>query len=65
MNEDIAIALSCYSAMIVTWALAWGGLGVVDHRNKQGGNLFVSHLLGYSLTAAQRLARFVNGALFP
>ncbi|MBK8102488.1 MAG: hypothetical protein IPK30_04180 [Cellvibrionales bacterium] len=62
MNEDIAIALSLFGT-IVTWALAW--LVVVDHCNKQGGNLFVSHLLGIFIGSGAAFGAFcVTGALF-
>ena len=62
MNEDTAVALSLFGT-IVTWALAW--LLIVDHRNKRGENIFVSHLLGIFIGSGAAFGAFcVTGALF-
>lgn len=62
MSENASVALSLFGT-IVTWALAW--LVVVDHCNKQGGNLFVSHLLGIFIGSGAAFGAFcVTGALF-
>ncbi len=62
MSENASVALSLFGT-IVTWALAW--LVVVDHCNKQGENIFVSHLLGACIGSGAAFGAFcVTGALF-
>ncbi len=62
MSENASVALSLFGT-IVTWALAW--LLVVDHCNKHGENIFVSHLLGICIGSGAAVGAFcVTGALF-